>query len=65
MVFARITPTEDAHDGDIGAALLSFETESPIPIMGWIIDYNSMTLIPVDDPNTIEVGDCYLPEARQ
>ncbi len=52
-------------NGDIGAALLSFETGRPVPLMGWTIDYDSMTFVLVHDPSTIRVGDCYEAEPRR
>jgi hypothetical protein len=51
-------------DDEIGAVLLSFEGAKPLPLIGWSIDYDSMTFSQVTDPNNSEVGDCYEPAPR-
>jgi hypothetical protein len=52
-------------DGDdIGAALVSFEGEEPVVLIGWRIDYTTMRFSSVDDPSTIQIGGCYEPTAR-
>jgi hypothetical protein len=57
--------TDCQTDGDdIGAALISFENENPVVLIGWSIDYTTMKFTQVDDPNSIEIGGCYTPTAR-
>jgi hypothetical protein len=51
-------------DDQIGAVLLSFEEATPVPLIGWTVDYDSMMVSRVTDPWNIEVGDCYEPAAR-
>ena len=51
-------------DDEIGAVLLSFEGGKPLPLIGWSIDYDSMTFSQISDPSNIEVGDCYEPAPR-
>jgi hypothetical protein len=51
-------------DGEIGAALLYFEAEEPVPLVAWAMDRETMTLVELDDPAAIQLGDCLTPQAR-
>jgi hypothetical protein len=51
-------------DGQISAALLSFESGTPIPVIAWTIDYETMTFVELADPSTVTLGDCYTPAPR-
>jgi hypothetical protein len=53
-----------ATGGDIGAALLSFEGDTPVVIMAWTIDIETMTFVVMADAGDIEVGECFDPEPR-
>jgi len=56
----------DCRTGDqqIGAVLFSFEGHTAIPLIGWTIDYDSMTFVRVNDPSSIQLGNCYEPAPR-
>lgn len=49
---------------EIGAALLSFEGDTPVPLMGWVIDIETRTFLEVDDPATFDLGGCVPPEPK-
>ena len=49
---------------EIGAALLSFEGDVPVPIMAWTIDIETMTFVEMADAGGLELGDCFDPEPR-
>ena len=53
-----------AAGGDIAAALLSFEGPQPVPLIGWTINYQTMSFEQVDDPATLTIGDCLTAEPR-
>lgn len=51
-------------DGEIAAALLSFEHPTPTVLMAWTIDDQSMTFTQLDDLELLTVGNCLEPEPR-
>lgn len=51
-------------DDQIAAALLSFEGPTPSALMAWTIDFDTLTFAPVDDPDTLSIGNCLHPEPR-
>lgn len=48
----------------IGAALLSFEGDVPVPLIGWSFDPEQRALVEVDDPAALDLGECVPPEPR-
>jgi len=52
------------EDDQIAAALLSFEGPTPVALMAWTIDYDSMTFTPLEDLNTLSIGNCLTPKPR-
>ncbi len=49
---------------DIGAALLSFEGDTPVPLIGWIVDPETRAFVEVDDLASLSIGDCLSPESK-
>jgi hypothetical protein len=53
-----------AGDDEIAAVLLSFEGPTPVPLIGWTVDYGSMQFAVVSDPSSIQIGNCDEPTPR-
>ena len=49
---------------DIGAALLSFESGAPVPLVAWVVDADKRAFVELPDLAAIDLGDCVSPEPR-
>jgi len=49
---------------DIGAALFSFEGDTPVPLIAWVVDGDKRAFVEVPDPAAVDLGDCLPPEPR-
>ena len=52
-------------EGDVGAALLSFGGGTPEPLIAWGIDRETMSFVPLDVVEGVELGECLDIEPRE